>query len=116
MNYKGHELLYNAAAHFILSERYEDGIFLAMNKSLESICDILAEMSAQAEAYNRFMGRKTSEPLNKQGLLVTMRPMDIPIAKQVVLEAVTKGLSAEEDPNKEVDLVLEELQKKTESD
>ena len=118
--FRGHKLLYNAAAHFNASDKYVGGLLTETSKGgiegLTAICWALAEMSAQAEAMNKYMKHDTQEPLKADALMVTMRPREIVEARQAILDAVIHGLATEEDENKEVDLVLAELQKKTESD
>lgn len=116
MNFQGHDLLYNAAAHFAAMNKYENGILDAIKTDFGAICWALAELSAQAEAMNRYMKRDAKEPLCEERLLVALRPQEIVEAKMAILQAITHGLAPDENPNAEVDLVLEEIQKKTGND
>ncbi len=112
--FRNHELLCNADAYFKLKEIYgEDFIDRITNNEVETICVMLSIFSTKAEAYHRFMKEPAQEPLDAAELLVTMNVRELAEARVELMEAINKGLDVKTDPNQEIDLVLQENQKKT---
>ena len=112
--FRDHDLLCNAVAYFKLSELYEDGFMERINKKdIAAICAMLSVLSTQAEAYHRYMKEPAKDPLDAAELLVTITPYELAEAKVELLKAINKGLDIKTDPNREIDLVLQENQKKT---
>ena len=111
-----YRLLYNAAAHFDSLERYPDGIIEAIaepgKKGFEALCYALALMSHQAEAARKYEGKETQEPIKEEWTLMHLRLADVVKAKTAVFQAVAKGIG---EASGEIDEVLLELQKKTDT-
>ncbi|MBQ6479761.1 MAG: hypothetical protein IJI45_01460 [Anaerolineaceae bacterium] len=112
--FRNHELLCNADAYFKLKEIYgEDFIDRITNNEVGTICAMLSMFSTKAEAYHRFMHEPAKDPLDAAELLITMNVRELAEAKVELLEAINNGLDIKTDPNQEIDLVLQENQKKT---
>lgn len=113
--FRDHELLYNAAVHFDVDKRYEGKIMDVVNDFCD-ICWIIGEMSRQHEAWAKQNGYECKEPLKAMDLITGMKPKELADATKAVVQAIMEGLELDVEEPKERDLVLEELQKKTESD
>lgn len=112
--FRNHELLCNAVAYFKLKELYEDDFMDRIDRNdVAAICTMLSLMSTQAEAYHRYMKEPAKDPLDAAELLVTMTAFELAEAKVELLKAINKGLDIPTEPEKEIDLVLQENQKKT---
>lgn len=112
-------LLYNAAAHMEAQEKYPEGLVGAISDSgaegTRALAWALKELSEQAELARRMQGYDKEEMLDEKAFLTLLTPWEIVQAKTMVLEAVMHGLGG---PSKqtEVDEVLAELEKKTETE
>lgn len=117
MDLKNFSFLYNAAAHFAASEKYPDGLVQAMVQNtaegFDALCWALVELSAQGELVRRYMGHEKRDVLSVDKVRAELMPYQIPEAKKIVMDAVVKGIQPPKDENAEVDVVLQELQKKT---
>lgn len=113
------DFVYNAAAHFAAMDRFPDGLWSELVKpgkaGHEALCWALAETSLQGELIRRDMGHDKRETLDENKLRLYLKPRQINEARTIVLNAMTKGLSNDDD-NEEIDEVLLENQKKTETD
>jgi hypothetical protein len=118
-DFSKYDFVYNAAAHFAAMDRFPDGLWLELVKpgkaGHEALCWALAETSLQGELIRRDMGRDKRETLDENKLRLYLKPRQINEARTIVLNAMTKGLSNDDD-NEEIDEVLLENQKKTETD
>ena len=119
MDLNQYSYVYNAAAHFAAQDKYPDGLWAELVKpgkaGHEALCWALAETSMQGELIRRDMGHDKRETLSEDKLRLYLKPKQINEARTIVLTAMTKGLnSADEDD--EVDEVMAEIQKKTETD
>lgn len=119
MKLKGVELLYNAAAHFNSLEKYPDGIVPELLKkdktSFDALCWALAEMARQGELYRRFIGEKPKDYPTEEMFAIGLRPNQITAAYELCMSEIAKGLAKPDDEDEEIDLVLMEIQKKTET-
>ena len=113
--FRGRELLYNAAVHFEAERRFEGNI-MEVVRDFTDLCWILGEMSRQHEAWAKQNGYEVKEPLKSTDLFVNMKPKEIPDATKAAVKAIMEGLEIDVAEPKERDLVLEELQKKTENE
>lgn len=111
--------VYNADAHFAAMEKYPDGLWAELIKpgkaGFGALCWALAETSMQAELIRRDMGQDKRETLIEDKLRLYLKPKQINEARSIVLTAMTKGLGKGDD-GEEVDEVMAEIQKKTETD
>lgn len=111
--------VYNAAAHFAAQEKYPDGLWAELIKpgaaGFDALCWALAETSMQAELVRRDMGHDRRDALSEDKLRIHLKPRQINEARSIVLTAMTKGLSADDEAD-EVDEVMAEIQKKTGTD
>lgn len=109
--------VYNAAAHFKTVEKYPDGLIAAISSEgmagFDALCWALEELSIQGELVRRDMGYDKQETLKAEHVRANIKLREVILAKQIILQAVIKGLSSEEDESQEVDEVLAELEKKT---
>lgn len=119
MNIAGYDfyLMYNGAAMYNLREKLCDKkIYEAIAtddvQSFYALCDILAEMIAQGELYRRWMGFDKGKIVTSATLRVILRPVDIPAARQAVLDAFVRGMRSETPENEDIDLGLQELEAK----
>lgn len=119
MDLSKYNYVYNAAAHFAAMEKYPDGLFPELMKpgksGNEALCWALAETSMQGELIRRDMGYDRGEPLAEDALRLYLKVRQINEARGIVLTAITKGLG-QDDGEEEVDEVLSEIEKKTETD
>lgn len=113
-------LLLNGAALFDIYDQFgREGSVLDPIKgsgrdALENICWYLEELSAQGELYRRRQGFDKGPVLSAQALLVELSPLDVPMARAAIQEAICAGfLREEEEAPREIDKGLLELEKKT---
>lgn len=117
MDFTKYHLLYNAAAHFKVLEKYPDG---GITKAISdpgidgyaATCWALELLSTQGELARRDMGHDHEKWLTEEQAMLHMTPGKMLLAKQLVIEAISEGLRTT-GPDEEVDEVLMELQKKT---
>lgn len=118
-DFSKYDFVYNAAAHFAAQDKYPDGLWAELVKpgkaGFDALCWALAETSMQGELIRRDMGHDKRETLDEDKLRLYLKPRQINEARTIVLNAMTKGLSNDDD-NEEIDEVLLENQKKTETD
>lgn len=118
MDFSKYHFIYNAAAYFAAQDKYPDGLMDAVLQSgfegFAAVCWALELLSTQGELIRRDMGHDRQEPLKESDALKYMRPADFLEAKRLIITAIAAGLKAGEEPE-EVDEVLMELQKKTET-
>lgn len=119
MDWKNVELVYNAAAHFKMMEKYPEGNIMKViseggAEGFEAMCEMIAECSTQAEMIRRSMGYDRREPITAERIRIEMMPYEWQEAFGALCKAFMKGMKAPDDPMKEHDEVLEELEKKTE--
>ena len=120
MDLKKYGYVYNAAAHFAGVEKYPEGLMPELMKpgkdGFNALCWALAEMSMQAELIRRDMGYDRREPLDENKVRACMTFKNIPVAREIVMNAIVKGLGKGVEDGEEFDEVLAELEKKTETD
>lgn len=117
MDFTKYHFVYNANAYFASMDKYPDGLFEAITKNgrdgLEALCWALQTMSEQAELLRQYMGYEKSEVFNAKEAMVVLKPREIPIARTIAIGAIEVGLNMNDEENEELDLVIVELQKKT---
>ena len=115
-----YHLLMNAAALFDIYEAYGSKGFVTDHirgtgkKSFQNTCFFLAKLAEQGELYRRYQGYDKGPIPTQELFLRGLSPTDVPQAKKAIAQAVEAGFSREEAPEqKEIDVGLLELQKKT---
>lgn len=120
MDLKNIHLLYNALAHFHCMEKYPDGIIQAISEdgeeSLYATCWALRELHTQYNLSQKALGYEPEQNITESAFLTQLKIHQVVEAKTMIISAVIHGMKAEDDPNEEVDEVLQELQKKTEAE
>lgn len=110
-------LLYNGAAMYALRDKFGDAkIYEVIShnnyESFSALCDILAEMITQGELFRRWNGYDKGKIVTGATLRVILRPIDIPIAQQAVLDAFVEGMRNETPEDEDIDLGLQEIESK----
>jgi len=112
------KLTYNAAAYYAEAEKYPQGILKAISSGdrdgFEAICWALSEFSTQTELIRRDMGYEKRPILTPEYFSLRLSFPEMVAARAAIINAVFKGMDLENE-DEEVDEVLLELQKKTES-
>ena len=112
-------LLLNGSALFDLYDKFGPDGFLTdhlkggSKKSFEATCYFLFKLAEQGELYRRWEGHARGPVLSEQFFRVHLAPREVNRAKDAIVEAVRLGFQREEAEDKDVDLGLLELQKKT---
>lgn len=83
-------------------------------EGFDALCWMAAELSRQYELYRRYQGETPGEYLTEQAARAEIMPRDLLRVRSEVIDAIFAGLYREEEQEKEIDLGLAELQKKTE--
>ena len=119
MKLKDLKLVYNAAAHFNAAEKYPDGLVKELQKpgeeSFEALFWTLAEMVKQGELVRRYMGETPRQIPTAEQFKMILRPNQIAKVTAMVFEELARGLGTNND-DEEIDLVLLEYEKKTNTD
>jgi len=120
MDFSKYSFVYNAEAHFKGVDKYPNGVMEALNKKgmagFDVLCWLLAEMSTQSELIRSDMGYDKGEVLTEAYLRRNLMMKDLNKAYEIALAAIIQGLKGDKQDEEEIDEVLMELQKKTESD
>lgn len=83
-------------------------------KSFDATCWMLAKLAEQGELVRRYEGHTAQKIPSESMFRLLWKPLDVVEAKKAIEAAVADGFSREEEPeNKEIDLGLLELEKKT---
>lgn len=115
---KTYPLLYNGAAMFaaqeLLGERNLVTTLTAQGtEGFDFLCKLTVLMAEQGELMRRYEGHKKAPFLKEEALRLLARPFDIIQIRNAALEAVAAGFRREvQEEETEVDLGLQELQKK----
>ena len=117
MKLKGMKVLYNAEAHFTLREKFgEENLAQVLidggRKGFDMLCEVLSEVQNQAELYRRREGYDKGRLLSPADIQQELLPSQYAEAVNLVLTAMAKGMTLPEDPEEEVDEVLEALKEK----
>lgn len=119
INFEDYTFLYNADALFKAQEKYPDGFFHLLLKqdkeAFEALTWFLGELSLQGEIVRRYKGEDKKEYLTQEKAKHLLSIKEMPEALKVVINAIQQGLEIETDEDEEIDEVLMELQKKTET-
>lgn len=120
MEFAKEDYVYNAAAHFAGVDKYPDGLVNAlMDKGrvcFDATCWVLAEMAMQAELIRRDMGYDKRDVPTEAHIRARLMPTDFLAARTLIMDRISKGLHGEDEAEKEVDEVLQELEKKADGD
>jgi len=116
-----YHLFYNSEAMLTLDEKFGKGakIALAINPSTkegkQALCDAVSIMAEQGELARRFLGYDKGNLPDAEKLNLFLTPKSAIALFDASVRAIQLGFGQEikEDENKEVDLVLQELEKKT---
>lgn len=92
-----------------------DPIYGVGRTAFNAVCWMLAKFAEQGELIRRDAGFKPQNIPTDQHFKLKLRPMELHDAKEAIKETVILGFKRECQENEEVDLVLEEIEKKTES-
>lgn len=118
LNGKEYPLLFNGTAMFAVKDVFgEDNVITAIKDNtpdaFASACKAAAILAEQGELLRRWEGYEPQEILTEKELLLTITPLGIVPLKNAVIEAVAAGYRRDiADENEEIDLGLEELNKK----
>jgi hypothetical protein len=119
MDLSKYHFTYNASAHFATLDKFPNGLIEEITKSglegFEALCWALEELSTQGELVRRDMGYDKGPIIKAEQAKTMLLPYEIMGAKQLILDAIIRGINVP-DESKEIDEVLMELQKKTESE
>lgn len=87
-------------------------------KAFENTCFMLYKFAEQGELVRRYQGFKISVIPTVDYFQTMLKPLDIVVAKRACEEAIRLGFLREEDADagKEIDIGLQEIEKKTETD
>jgi hypothetical protein len=114
MDFKKYRFVYNAAAHFAAKEKCPDLMESLVRDDIEglkTLCWLLEELSTQGDLVRRNLGYDKGEIIKADVAMVELKPYEILEAKQIVVNAIQRGMAPSEE--EEIDEVLMELQKKT---
>jgi hypothetical protein len=115
-------LAMNANALFDTYEKYGDKRSIAElpkgtgKKSFDATCWMLAKFAEQGELVRRYDGFKAETIVTESYFRLHMKPLDVPVAKKVLEQAIVLGFAREEESAEARDPYLAEYQKKTETD
>lgn len=117
-----YHLLLNGAALFDIYEKFGTKGFLLDHikgrgkESFEASCWMLAKLAEQGELWRRYAGHDKGPIPTAEQFRLSLSPMEVPLVKQAISQAVQEGFRREEDEGrKDIDKGLLELQKKTEA-
>lgn len=116
---KDYYLAFTGAAKYKLEDLCGEQSILELTQpdtreSFGYLCKAVAILTEQGELARRFMGYDKSTYLSAEAIEAILLPKDILIVKTGLAHAILLGYGREiEDEKKEVDLVLQELEKKT---
>lgn len=121
LNGQTYHLCLNGAALFDIYDKFGSKGFITDHikgngkKSFSATCWMLSKLAEQGELVRRYQGYEHGKFPSEQMLQTMLRPSDVVAAKRAIRCAVALGFAREEtSEEKEVDLGLVELQKKTE--
>lgn len=83
--------------------------------SFENLCWMLTKLAEQGELVRRYQGHDRTPMTGADWFRTMLKPMDVPVAKLAIQQAVRLGFSreVEGDEEEEIDLGLMEIEKKT---
>ena len=119
LNGRTHHLILNGAALFDAYDKFGDkGNLLdhmdgTGRESFDNTIWFLIKMAQQGEAVRRWEGEEPCPMLTAEEAVRTLRPMDVVRARAAIRQAYALGFQRERDEETEIDLFLEEYQKKT---
>lgn len=119
LNGRTYHLILNGAALFDAYDKFGDkGNLLdhmdgTGRESFDNTIWFLVKMAQQGEAVRRWEGEEPSPMLTAEEAVRTLLPMDVVRARAAIRQAYTLGFRRERDEETEIDLFLEEYQKKT---
>ncbi len=112
-----YEYLYNAAAHFEAEKQYPDGLISAAMAhdadGLRALCWGLHLLMEQAEIRRGYLGMEKREIPSEGELMASMSVYDMLLGRGLLMAGINRGLRGAVDESKEIDEVLEEIEKKT---
>lgn len=106
--------LYDIYEHFGKETSVFDNISGSDKAAFDAVCWYLAKLSEQGELARRWEGHEAQELFTEADFRTLMTPSDFPAAKLAVIRALNMGFGREVEDDEPVDLVLLEMQKKTE--
>jgi len=119
LNGKNYYLVFNGVAKFAIDELCGeqliwDLILPGTSEAHSYLCKAVSILAEQGELVRRYYGYDHGEMLAAEEALLFIKPDDISSLKLALNKAIARGYGREiEDDEKEVDLVLQEIQKKT---
>lgn len=113
-----YHLFYNTEAWLTLQEEFGNEIGKAINPTTktgrDALCRAVEMLSEQGELTRRHYGYDAGPMLKADELKLLMRPWQVFNIYETALQALAAGYNREiEEESKEVDIVLQQLQKKT---
>lgn len=82
-------------------------------RAFDAMCWMLAKFAEQGELVRRYQGYKPEKIPTEAHFRTNLAPLDVPAAKLILQAVVRLGFARTEDEEREVDLGLLELEKKT---
>lgn len=116
---KDYFLIFNGSAKFAIDELCGDESIVTLTQpntreAIEYLYKAVSILAEQGELVRRHFGYDRGDMLTVESIQLLTTPTDNPELKLAVYQAITRGYGREiEDDEKEVDLVLQELEKKT---
>lgn len=114
-----YHLLFNGAALFDIYEQFGDEAPSVLDHikgnsgdAFEAMCWYLEELATQGELMRRYQGFDPAAVPSAELFHTFLSPLDIPRARGAITQAVASGFGREEEKAREVDLGLQELEKK----
>lgn len=121
INGQTYRLCLNGAALFDIYDKFGTNGFLTdhikgnSRKAFNATCWMFAKLAEQGELVRRHQGYDKQEIKPPEHFQTFFRPVDVLTARQAIETAVQMGFAREEaeDESQEIDLGLQELEKKT---
>ena len=115
-------LMYTGNAFFDLMDEFGEPSELVTKilpntrDAYEAVCKIAQVLTEEGAAARSYMGYERPETLDAQAFKHLARPINLIRLKRAVSNEIFSGTNREENTDEEIDLGLQELQKKTETE
>lgn len=117
---KTYYLMYTGNAFFDLLDEFGEPsdivtkILPNTREAFDITCKVASVLSEQGAMVRSYMGHKKTDVLESETFKATARPINLIALKRAVSNEIFSGANREENEEEEIDLGLQELQKKTE--
>lgn len=110
--------LFNADAYFRCDEHFGKSVIEAISASgtagFDATCYVASVMTEECAAWHKYMGLEPVKVYTVDEIKSVIKVSMLIPFRTKVLEAIAKGMTSGDDEDIEVDLVLEEINKKKE--